>query len=182
MRASSSLQNDRVEVCPCFDVLEIIGLGDCEVLRELHLVSFVVEREETLWNEGGGVENTRERCSQQVALLAAKGRVGIDIGVQVAGEDVLDQASLLNVLGAAIRKLDPVLEQVGRYPEDSFVDALTASLHGRILRFFLCIGQATRSNPVVGLRAVDLSAEADGVGPGHDGQALGEKMSIRWFK
>ena len=133
VRASSSLQDDWVEVCPRFDVLEIIGLGDGELFGELHLVSFVVEREEALWNEGSRVENTCESCSQEVALLAAEGRIRINISVQVASEDVLDQACLLDVIRAAIRELDPVLQQVGRHPEDSFIYALATHFHGRVL-------------------------------------------------
>ena len=133
VRASASLENYRVEVCPCLDVFKLIGFRDSKLFGICHLGTLFVHGEKTLGNEGSSVENARKSRSKKVALLATEGRVGIDISVEVTGEDVLDSTRLVDVLWAAVRKLNPVLKQVGSHPEDGLVDTLSAGFHCSIL-------------------------------------------------
>ncbi len=62
------------------------------------------------------MENTGKLCSQEVALLAGIRRIRVDLGIQVTGEDVLDLAGSNDVLGLRVRKLNPVVQEVVRYP------------------------------------------------------------------
>ena len=63
-----------------------------------------------------------------MALLAIESWVGVDIGIQVTGEDVLDLARTLDVLGSTVWQLDPIIEKVVSHPEDNFVDTLATRL------------------------------------------------------
>ena len=63
-----------------------------------------------------------------MALLAIECWVGVDIGVQVTGEDVLDLTRTLDVLGSTVWQLDPIIEKVVSHPEDNFIDSFAARL------------------------------------------------------
>lgn len=168
-----------MDVAPNLDVLEFVGLREYELFRKLNFACLIVGTEETLGHDSSSVENARKCSSEQVALLSAKGRVSVDIGVQVASEDVLDKTRLLDMIRAAVRKLDPVLEQVRCHPEHSLIDTFAARLHGRILRVLLGLGQAADSNPVVGLRAENLTTEAESVSSRHHCQALDRLLKTK---
>jgi|Transcript_43689 hypothetical protein len=81
MGAAARLQDDRVHVCPCLDVSELIGLGEGKLLSKLVFVSLIIKCEEALGHKGGSMEDTSKSRSEQVALLAAEGRVSHDFSV-----------------------------------------------------------------------------------------------------
>ena len=90
VRCAACLQDNLVDVGPILERLELIGLGEGELLREFNFLSFVVLHEKTLGNDCSGVEDSGKSSTQQVALFAVKSRICVNIGVQVARENVLD--------------------------------------------------------------------------------------------
>ena len=63
-----------------------------------------------------------------MTLLAGEGRVSDHVGIQVATHDAFDEAGALDVLGTAVRQLNPIIHQVVCYPVDESVDAEAAGL------------------------------------------------------
>ena len=122
-----------VDVGPTLDVSQLFSLGELELIREFDLLSFFVEHEETFWNDCRCMENSSKLSTEQMSLFTFKGWVRVDLSIQVTGEDVLDETSLFNVLGAAIWELNPIVQQIVCDPEDGFVDTFSTRFHARIL-------------------------------------------------
>jgi len=97
-----------MHVAPSLDIPELLNLWKDELLAILDLVGLFVLGEHAFGNDLCGVENPRKCCSEQVSLLAAEGRVGVDTGIQITREDVLDLASLDDVVWATVWQLDPI--------------------------------------------------------------------------
>ena len=69
-----------------------------------------------------------------MALLAAESWVGVDVGIEISSEDVLDEAGLLDVLRTTVWQLDPVMKEVGGYPKYRLIDTLASLLHCWVFR------------------------------------------------
>lgn len=107
-----------------------------------------------------------------MTLFAVELRVGVDISIQVACEDVLDLTSLVNVFGLAVWKLDPIVQKVVGNPEDSLVDSLSTSLSVSILLILFSLRKSSNGNPVVAGGTKDLTGEADSLSTAHDCKSL----------
>ena len=122
-----------VDVGPTLDVSQLFSLGELELIREFDLLSFFVKHEETFGNDCRSMENSSKLSTEQMSLFSFKGWVRVNLSIQVTGEDVLDETSLFNVLGAAIWELNPIVQQIVCDPEDGFVDTFSTRFHARIL-------------------------------------------------
>ena len=60
-----------------------------------------------------------------MSLLAWERRIAVDIGVEIAGEHVLDHPCHSDLFGPDIRQLNPILEQVVSYPKYGLISAFT---------------------------------------------------------
>ena len=118
------------------------------------------------------MEDTSKLCTQEMSLLSTEGRVSINISVQVTSEHVLDETCLLDVLGAAVWKLDPIIQQVVGDPEDQLVHTFATSLNRSVLLVLFSSWESANSDPVVALRAEDLASEAERLSSTHDCQSL----------
>ena len=172
MGAATHLEKGSVRVGPSVDGFQFVGLGEGEFFRELDLVGFLVEHEESLGGDGSGVEDSSKSRTKETSFVAEELRVGVNVAVEVTGEDVLNQASLLDVLRSAVWELSPVVEKVVSHPEDELVDAFTATLNVGVLGVLLSHGKSADSDPVVFLGSEDLAAEAESLSTAHDSQAL----------
>ena len=172
MGASAGIQDDLVHVAPVLNVSQLISLWEGKLFRELNFVGVLIEHEESLWNNSGGVENSSESGSKKVTLLAIELGVGVDISVQVTSEDVLDVAGLVDVLRLAVWELNPIVQKVVGDPEDSFVDSLAASLDVSILLVLFGLGKSSNGNPVVAAGSKDLTSETNGLCTAHNCKSL----------
>ena len=172
MGGASGLQNDLMDVAPALDVSELFSLGECELLRELNFVSLVIEHEQALWHDSSGMEDTSKGGSEEMTLLAVERWVGVNISVEVTSEDVLDQTSLLHVLGLTVWQLDPIVQKVIGNPEHCLVDTLATSFHSGISGVLLSLGKSTDGDPVVARGTKDLATEAQSLSTAHNCQSL----------
>jgi hypothetical protein len=85
---------------------------------------------------------------------------------------VLNQARKGNKLRLALRQLNPVAENVVRYPVDVRICALSASLDLLVLVWFFNLVQSSCHDPVVLLGAEDLPKEAKGLCAAQDSKFL----------
>ena len=107
---NSACQEDLlVDVGPILNVSQLISLRELELISEFDLLSFFVKREETFGNDCSCVENSCKLCAEQMSLFSIKGWISINLSVQVSSEDVLDKASLLDVLRATVWELNPII-------------------------------------------------------------------------
>ena len=65
-----------------------------------------------------------------------------------------------DVLGPAVRQLNPIVEQIIGDPEDHLIDTCTTELEMGILRLLLSLRQLSNCDPVVVLRSEDFASEA----------------------
>ena len=137
MCGASRLENNLMDIAPSFDVFKFFRLREDELLAKSDLSGFLIQCQETLGHDSCSVEDSSESGTKQVSLFAAKGRVGVDLSVQVSTEYMLDLSSLSDMNRSAVWQLDPVIEQVIRNPEDSFVNSFTAGFNFGILRVLL---------------------------------------------
>ena len=107
---NSACQEDLlVDVGPILNVSQLISLRELELISEFDLLSLFVKREETFGNDCSSVENSRKLSAEQMSLFSFKGWVRVNFSVQVSSEDVLDKASLLDVLRATVWELNPII-------------------------------------------------------------------------
>lgn len=116
--------------------------------------------------------NSCDLSSQEVSFLALEGRVRVNAGIEVPGQDVLDLSSSLDVGGSGVRKLDPVLKEVFVDPVDVFVNTLTATLVRPVAALLLSLVEDSFDDPVILLDTVELSPESKSSGTAESGQSL----------
>jgi hypothetical protein len=68
-----------------------------------------------------------------MALLAWEGGVGVNTGVQVTSEDMFNQTGKANVLGLALGKLNPVIQNVISDPVNACIHTSSTNLNLFIL-------------------------------------------------
>lgn len=89
-------------------------------------------------------------------------RLAVDAGIKITRQLFLDKFRGHDMLWLRIWKLHPVVHEVVGDPEDGFINSLTPQLLNWIRRRLLLHIQRTLRDPVVLLRAEDLSEEFDG--------------------
>ena len=154
-------------VTPRLDVTQLFGLREGEFLTVLHLISLLVDHEHSLGNDLSRVEYSSKSGPQQVSFFPTKGRVCIDVGVEISREDVLDLAGLDDVRWSTVGQLDPIREKVIRDPKDCLIYAFTSLLHRCILIFFLSLVQTAHGNPIVFLSSKNFPSKSNLIGSAH---------------
>ena len=123
---TACLKNDLMNISPHLDISQLLSLREDKLFTILDFIRLVLSHgEKALWYDLGSVEDSGECSSEQMSLFTSESRVRVDGGVQITREDVLDLTGLLDVIGAAVWKLDPIGKKVVGNPEDCFVDAFT---------------------------------------------------------
>lgn len=112
--------------------------------------------------EGGGGEDAGQLGAEEVAFLAGELGVGLDGGVEVAGEHGFDLAGGDDPLRLTVRQLHPIMQDIVRDPVNQLVHARAARLTQPL--FLLDVADAA-GDPVVILAAVDFTHEPDLVAP-----------------
>ena len=160
MCAAPHLENTGVHVHPSLETLKLTEGGHLEFFRELHLLCLLVDFKQALWHDCGGCKNSGELGTQKVALLAWEARVGVEGGIEVAREDVLDLACTHDVLGSGVWQLDPVVERIIGDPVYKLVDTFAALFKALVCTELFSQQQFSAGNPVVFLGTEDLATEA----------------------
>jgi hypothetical protein len=95
-----------------------------------------------------------------MSLLAWEGWVGVNGGIKVSSNDVLDQSGGLDVGGGGVWELNPVLEEGLVNPVDELVNTFTSTFMRPVASLLLSLIKNSFNDPVVLLDAVDLSPES----------------------
>ena len=157
--AATSFVDGFGHMTPGLDGLESLHTQIGLLFGQLEILCLLINLVDALRHDLGGVLDASKLGAQQVLLSAGERRVRVDLGVEVAGEELLELLRKSDVNRLHVRQLDPVADQVGRDPEDGSVDALTALLLLGVPRRFLLEVEDALGNPVVSRCAEDLAKE-----------------------
>ena len=137
MRYASSKQDLLMHIAPLLQVLQFFSLWEGEIIGKLDLLGVFIFSEHACWDNGGGMENSGELCTEQMPFLSNELGVRFNISVEISREDVFYLAGRDKILRATVWQLDPVIQQVVGDPEYSLVYSRSAWLNSPVLRVFL---------------------------------------------
>lgn len=119
-----------------------------------------------------GSENSSQLRTEEMALLAREGGVGVNTGIQVTSEDVFNQTGKANVFGLAFGQLNPVVQDVISNPVNACIDTTSTRLDLFILVRLFDVIQETGDDPVVLFSSENFTTESEGACTTHDSQFL----------
>ena len=137
MRYASSKQDLLMQIAPLLQVLQLFSLWEGEIIGKLNLLGFFIFSVHACRDNGGGMENSGELCTEQMPFLSNELGVRFNISVEISREDVFYLAGRDKILRATVWQLDPVIQQVVGDPEYSLVYSRSAWLNSPVLRVFL---------------------------------------------
>ena len=86
-----------MHIAPLLQVLQFFSLWEGEIIGKLDLLGVFIFSEHACWDNGGGMENSGELCTEQMSLFTIELWVSVNISVKVSCEDVLDLARRIDV-------------------------------------------------------------------------------------